>query len=129
MAKGYVYLLEERSLPIWRFTWPTGYYKIGYTSDSVKARISGYTTGNPRELRIVHSIHVKNARVIEGLLHDRFIHKRMQAGGGTEWFKGWRWQFKLAMNSYTRRSPRLPSKVLACSAVVLGVCLVIYLMA
>ena len=58
--------------------------KIGYTSSSVAARISGLQTGNPRPIRAVVTIHGASLDA-EDVLHREFAEHR----GSGEWFS---WQ-------------------------------------
>lgn len=68
---GVVYLLECE-----------GFYKIGITDD-VRKRLSQIQTSTPFNVKLIHSIPLANAWLLEKHLHERFAKKRVRG----EWFK------------------------------------------
>ena len=80
--RGYVYLFEE----IGGNGVPTGYYKIGKTTQNVENRRKQIQTGNLRKIDICFVISVPDCHAIEKDLHQRLSRYRIEANGGTEWF-------------------------------------------
>lgn len=62
-----------------------GYIKIGCTTLTVKARIQGLKTGNPRTLVSIGDVYYKDIRSLEIYLHRVYGHKRLAMN--TEWFE------------------------------------------
>jgi hypothetical protein len=70
ISVGYVYLIESGQ-----------YIKIGRTSNITK-RLSELQVGNPRKLRLISAVQVKNPIAMEKNLHEQFKDKNKQG----EWY-------------------------------------------
>ncbi len=65
----------------------TGNIKIGKANDPV-ARMAKFQTAAAAPLELLQIIEVEgNGYQLEGALHHRFAQHRIDAGGGTEWFR------------------------------------------
>lgn len=58
-----------------------GYYKIGVSQSPIK-RLSALQTGNPSELKLIHSFPSEYANKIEKTLHNQLSHCKKEG----EWF-------------------------------------------
>lgn len=80
MKKSYVYIIQQDS---------DGPIKIG-KADNIDKRIKQMQTGNPFALELAHSftcLSSKDALNLEHELHDLLSEHKMNASGGSEWFK------------------------------------------
>jgi hypothetical protein len=86
-ADKYIYLLQELCKKA-----PTGFYKVGSTTDAEK-RVSDLQTGNPRCLNLFASSSDKVSQSLEGKVRMFMLNKGgyeasksvCGEGGGTEW--------------------------------------------
>ena len=86
-ADKYIYLLQELCKRA-----PTGFYKVGSTTDAQK-RVSDLQTGNPRPMKLLASSDDKVSQSVEGKVRTFMLNRgEYEAsksvcgeGGGTEW--------------------------------------------
>lgn len=68
----------------------TDIYKIGFTKQSPKKRVSNLQTGNPSKINLINSYKSDIAPNIESVMHNYFKHKKNNPNDGLnllgEWF-------------------------------------------
>lgn len=76
MTQGKVYILRMSE---------TNYFKIGYTANSVKARVRSLQTGAPRKLTVYAVCELGDAWLLERRMHQDLFD--CKTDGGDEWFE------------------------------------------